>query len=879
MTRKSTGKPVGRSSTFSGEKEAWLDSYRDEVEAATKDTIGELYTRVTARWFERYGFDLPFGTNVEGDPEDSPPVPPPYPMPEEEKKRRAEMKKKFRAVSLAWLISTRAPIDKAQKIGQWYRNRYKGKRLHTAAIRRILGTMRVLAGPGQRPRRKPAIAIYSKRNYLVKIKPEFDKVWAESKGTLPKNARVSLSRDYVQKCYDGETEEVREALEAEADETHHVKLEEWRAGRTVADMTAEEYHEAMESVSDVAIPMADALSERLGAHVVILIVGPIPSAQGEVSLRTIFSDVEGRGTSKTWAQHDRKGFSAMETSITRYGRALYNKEECRARAWPPLPADELVPMGAPPLPPLPLALRGLIPLEGAAPPTPTGAVVPGPAVPAVVVGGEENGGAGAMEVDGSASGMGSGGVGAESSGGSGVDGGEADNGGNGGEEVVTAVDDGIDRSEWAPALLDVHKYLAGKNWGPRWKVLVEALVEFEWAHHHEDVCCFKLPKEDRPGDVGQWFKEHRPMTDFRVAGADGKADEFGQQLFAWWKELGPLRRWTDVASGEWPDTTAWDKHDGWERMARHGKNGVMLVLQCFAWWGQAIWNGGAADGLEGGNAALEADSLWGHLVDDVSWVLGHMAADAAAERREEDARRASDENEGAEEVEGDVEVESGKGKKKAVATKKPAGKKKAAAGAKKKSDEEGGSKRGKRAAGGAPDDQPAAKRRSARGRGPVEEPVVVVQPAVTRPRPRPVVKQKKQAADAAGTTETTGKGAAVEPQHEAQGQPSGQGQVAADASQDPPATTMATNTDTSTQDPQVDKGVGRGTNEGEPVVVQGGEGEGEELSDPVGAVSAEPEGDDPFGNLTAEELLEMELDRDANINDEDMDEEGEEEDV
>ncbi|KAJ7635978.1 hypothetical protein DFH06DRAFT_1139063 [Mycena polygramma] len=390
MTRKSTGKSAGRSSTFSGEKEAWLDGFRDDVEAANKNTIGDVYTLVTARWFERYGFDLAYGKNVEGNPDDNPPIPPPYPMLEDEKKRRAEMKKKFRT-----------------KIGQWYRNRYKGKRLHTAAIRRILGTMRALAGPGQRPRRQPAIALYSKRNYLTKIKPAFDKVWAESKGTLPKAARVSLSRDYVQKCYDAEKEEVREAFEAEADETQRLKLEEWKAGRTVADTTAEEYHEAMESLSDVAIPMADALSERLGAHVVILIVGPIPSAQGEVSLRTIFSDVDGRGTSKTWAQHDRKGFSAMETSITRYGRALYNKEECRARAWPPLPADELVPMGAPAPPappPLPLALRGLIPLEGIVPLN--GTVVPAPAAPSVVGGTDDGGGAGAMEVDSSLSGMG-----------------------------------------------------------------------------------------------------------------------------------------------------------------------------------------------------------------------------------------------------------------------------------------------------------------------------------------------------------------------------------------------------------------------------------------------------------------------------------------
>jgi hypothetical protein len=42
----------------------------------------------------------------------------------------------------------------------------------------------------------------------------------------------------------------------------------------------------MESLSEVGIPMADALAERLGSHVVILVVGPVGSEKGEVCLRT-----------------------------------------------------------------------------------------------------------------------------------------------------------------------------------------------------------------------------------------------------------------------------------------------------------------------------------------------------------------------------------------------------------------------------------------------------------------------------------------------------------------------------------------------------------------------------------------------------------------
>ncbi|KAJ6451218.1 hypothetical protein C8R47DRAFT_1084166 [Mycena vitilis] len=324
----------------------------------------------------------------------------------------------------------------------------------------------------------------------------------------------------------------------------------------------------------------------------------------------------------------------------------------------------------------------------------------------------------------------------------------------------------------------------------------------------------------------------------------------------------------------------------WERLERHGKNGIMLVLQCVAWWGQAIWNGGTGNGLEGGDAALAADSLWGCLVDDISWALVHMAADGAAERRAKDSQRVEAENEdGAAGEDGaavDLKHRNKKGKK--GAPKKAAGRKKATAGAKKTNDEEGRKQPKKRAAGGAPDDQPAAKRRGARGRE--VEPEVVVQPTITRPLPRPVIKSKKlyrQTGDASGTTKAMGEGAALEPQ----GQPSQAGQVAAEGREEPsiPVTTTATNaspvtttaTNASPQASQVNEAVERGTNEGDPTAVQDRE-RGEELCDPVGGVNAEPEGDDLFENLSPEELYEVALDRDANLNDDDMDDEDKQED-
>jgi hypothetical protein len=43
---------------------------------------------------------------------------------------------------------------------------------------------------------------------------------------------------------------------------------------------------ALETFDEVGLPLADALSERLGMHIVIMAVGPVGEQKGEVRLRT-----------------------------------------------------------------------------------------------------------------------------------------------------------------------------------------------------------------------------------------------------------------------------------------------------------------------------------------------------------------------------------------------------------------------------------------------------------------------------------------------------------------------------------------------------------------------------------------------------------------
>ncbi|KAJ7756676.1 hypothetical protein B0H16DRAFT_1721741 [Mycena metata] len=322
MARKVTGKAPGRESDFSAEKKTWLETFHQELVDAgfgvKGGDPGPVYDTVTTHFVLRYGLEEPFGRDV-GDPPPDVPAPP-VNVSEAEKADHLAARKKLRT---AWILFF--------KIANWYRARYRNKKIHSGAIKSILADMRAMSGANARPRRQLPAVLYSKLHYPTRIKPRFDTMWDSLKATTPDKERIALSCKFVYTCWDEETEEFRRDIEKQAEEQHRAALEEWRAGREAPEASAEVYHEALENLNTVGIPLVDALAERLGMHVVLLAVGPVGSEGGQVALRSVFSDTAGGLTSKTWAQLDHTGFTAMEKSITRYGCGFFSKADCVAR--------------------------------------------------------------------------------------------------------------------------------------------------------------------------------------------------------------------------------------------------------------------------------------------------------------------------------------------------------------------------------------------------------------------------------------------------------------------------------------------------------------------------------------------------------------------
>jgi hypothetical protein len=104
MVRKKTGQAPGRKSDFTGEKAKWLDSFCNALQEAG-DNPGSVYTDTTKAFLLRYGYDLPFGQNVDGNPDDHPPVISESPD-LEEKERRAVVYKQLRTVSFSFFFAS-----------------------------------------------------------------------------------------------------------------------------------------------------------------------------------------------------------------------------------------------------------------------------------------------------------------------------------------------------------------------------------------------------------------------------------------------------------------------------------------------------------------------------------------------------------------------------------------------------------------------------------------------------------------------------------------------------------------------------------------------------------------------------------------------------
>ncbi|KII83220.1 hypothetical protein PLICRDRAFT_180623 [Plicaturopsis crispa FD-325 SS-3] len=149
----------------------------------------------------------------------------------------------------------------------------------------------------------------------------------------------------------------------------------------------------------------------------------------------------------------------------------------------------------------------------------------------------------------------------------------------------------VDQTGWPKLMTSYYElFTKGKAWGKDWEECVLKFVEFEKGEGFPlDEAHPKLPSTSRPHQVSYWMKTHRST------GADEPIDNivaFDEAWWTWWLEWNVLRN------------------------AR--KCGLVLVLVCLSWWGNALFGG---DQERQGPKVVH----WREAVADVSLVLDRIA--------------------------------------------------------------------------------------------------------------------------------------------------------------------------------------------------------------------------------------------------------------
>ncbi|KAJ7910755.1 hypothetical protein B0H13DRAFT_2329068 [Mycena leptocephala] len=110
-------------------------------------------------------------------------------------------------------------------------------------------------------------------------------------------------------------------------------------GQDVADdvdpdepTTPQEYNIALNNAAYYLQPFADAIQERFGMNVTILMCGPIADRGGRIEVRSVHAGMSNGLVPMIWGDFDRAGFDSAQRSFVDFTHNCFTEAECRARS-------------------------------------------------------------------------------------------------------------------------------------------------------------------------------------------------------------------------------------------------------------------------------------------------------------------------------------------------------------------------------------------------------------------------------------------------------------------------------------------------------------------------------------------------------------------
>ncbi|KAJ7446062.1 hypothetical protein FB451DRAFT_1412422 [Mycena latifolia] len=303
-----------------GTKLAFFQAHKEEfIAAAEVKATGPFYSWVTHLYLAKYGYNVAWDTDLDDDQDTTSDVDEDEDVDSlaaDEAERRAEYFQTLRS-----------------KIGVWYNAQYSGsveKKAKKVTFKQLFNKPELELPAPVKPRE---LHYYSRRFYTERIKDRVAARWGAVSRRPNPPAIIKIRNQVTKEAWNGESEPFKAEVRAAIEQEHKVATEAYSLVVSgAAPTTAAEYDIALNNAAYYLQPFADAIHERFGMNVAILMCGPIADRGGRIEVRSVHSGMSNGLVPQIWSDFDRAGFNGAQRSFVDFSQQCFTEEECRARS-------------------------------------------------------------------------------------------------------------------------------------------------------------------------------------------------------------------------------------------------------------------------------------------------------------------------------------------------------------------------------------------------------------------------------------------------------------------------------------------------------------------------------------------------------------------
>ncbi|KAJ7042733.1 hypothetical protein C8F04DRAFT_1251547 [Mycena alexandri] len=281
-----------------GTKLVFFQAFKNDfLSAVETKTQGAFYSKVAHLYLAKYGYHTAWKDDLENQDDIADDVDPDKDVNElsiEEAESRAEYFGKL-------------------KLGVWFNTEYKSALPTT--VKKVAFT-KLFDKPELEPPapvKMRTLYYYSRKFYTERVKPRVAARW-QALSRLPNPPKMITLRTMVTKeAWLAETQEFRNEVQLALDKEY-------------------ETAQALNNAAYYLQPFVDAIHDRFGMNVALMLCGPIPDRGGRIEVRSVHVGTSNGLVPRHWSEFDRGGFDVAQRSFVDFSHHCFTEEDCRARA-------------------------------------------------------------------------------------------------------------------------------------------------------------------------------------------------------------------------------------------------------------------------------------------------------------------------------------------------------------------------------------------------------------------------------------------------------------------------------------------------------------------------------------------------------------------